>query len=510
MDSRGSNNVERGVNAYWWKGIFWIALSGLIARIIFVFVSDNIYHPDEIGQYLEQAHRVVFGYGFIPWEYRFGARSWIIPGFISLLLRICKFLNHGDPNIYIPAIKIVFCGISTSLIFSAYVIGRELSCELAGRYAAFFTSFWYEFIYFSQKCLPDILSAYFMIGALAISVLGGVNRRLVLFGVLSACSIVLRPQYLLVVCFITAGSFFRNRKDSIMKYSMGFFVIIAIAGFIDFLTWGIPFLSYYNYYMFQQTRGIASIFGIQPFYYYFIALGLDSAGIFAVCLLFSLKKFSEKWVLIGPIFLILLAHSVIPHKDYRFIFAAIPLLAISMSIYGIEIISKIESIPFQKAAYGLFFIIVMATSGLGLMDKLPYQRVIYAASLASEDDNLKAYRFLWREKYLKGVFETSRRWWDTGGYYYLHRDIPIYFKGEGDFETKTKDNRDWKKYISHIVCPRDMEQIEGFECVGRFGVIEVRRGTDFSGDFIKLDSFSRDLFNKMIDGRFTPNVKRRY
>ncbi len=35
------------------------------------------HHSDEFGQYLEQAHRLVFGYGLVPWEYRADMRSWL-------------------------------------------------------------------------------------------------------------------------------------------------------------------------------------------------------------------------------------------------------------------------------------------------------------------------------------------------------------------------------------------------------------------------------------------------
>ena len=57
-----------------------IAAGALALRLAFVWRSEHLGHPDEVFQYLEQAHRLVYGYGFVPWEYRFARRNWLLPG----------------------------------------------------------------------------------------------------------------------------------------------------------------------------------------------------------------------------------------------------------------------------------------------------------------------------------------------------------------------------------------------------------------------------------------------
>jgi phosphatidylinositol glycan class B len=39
------------------------------ARLLPVLVFPGIHHADEAFQTVEQAHRVVFGYGLVPWEF---------------------------------------------------------------------------------------------------------------------------------------------------------------------------------------------------------------------------------------------------------------------------------------------------------------------------------------------------------------------------------------------------------------------------------------------------------
>src|SRR4051812_12748598 len=59
----------------------WVALgAGAALRIWLAWHDDGIYWPDEIYQSLEPAHRLVFGYGIVAWEFVEGARNWALPG----------------------------------------------------------------------------------------------------------------------------------------------------------------------------------------------------------------------------------------------------------------------------------------------------------------------------------------------------------------------------------------------------------------------------------------------
>jgi len=60
--------------------------------------SDQISYPDEILQYLEQGHRLAFGYGFVPWEYVYGTRNFLIPGLISGIPLVTSPPSGDDPH----------------------------------------------------------------------------------------------------------------------------------------------------------------------------------------------------------------------------------------------------------------------------------------------------------------------------------------------------------------------------------------------------------------------------
>jgi hypothetical protein len=115
---------------------------GLVVRIAVACGADHVHHPDEIFQVFEQAHRVVFGYGIVPWEFRFGTRSWLVPGLVAGVLQVCRLLGVTDSGSYTLAVKLVLCVLSASLILSSYAIGRRLGSQRAGLLAAFFAAFW--------------------------------------------------------------------------------------------------------------------------------------------------------------------------------------------------------------------------------------------------------------------------------------------------------------------------------------------------------------------------------
>src|SRR6185369_14224273 len=55
-----------------------------------IVAEHGVVWPDEVYQSLEQAHRLVFGFGFLPWEFDVGARSWVFPGLLAAPMALAK------------------------------------------------------------------------------------------------------------------------------------------------------------------------------------------------------------------------------------------------------------------------------------------------------------------------------------------------------------------------------------------------------------------------------------
>src|SRR5260370_41077903 len=83
-------------------------LAGAVLRAWLSFHDDGIYWPDEIYQSLEPAHRLVFGYGLIPWEFLQGARSWALPALVAGLLKGSGWFGAAGPRPYLYVVRRFF------------------------------------------------------------------------------------------------------------------------------------------------------------------------------------------------------------------------------------------------------------------------------------------------------------------------------------------------------------------------------------------------------------------
>lgn len=495
----------------WWNGVYLLAGVGFLLRIAFSLASDNIHHPDELFQYLEQPHRLVFGYGYIPWEFRFGARSWIIPFLVSAPLFLLKALHFDSPAIYIPAVKIFFSLISTSLIFSTYSIARNLSSETAGRLAAFFSCFWYELIFFAPRPLTDVISGYTLVAALACSLAREDSRKPILLGLLVGLSIAIRFHITPAAAVIAISVLPRWKKPELLRAGLAFLSVVLFAGFLDFITWGHFFVSYYNYsfhnsFFFNITKNPPKFFGHRAFIIHFVALTICSAGMFAIVGLLSLSRLRKLWLPFLCVFLTLLSHSILKFKNYRFVFCVIPLLLVMGSILLACFIENKIAPSKRPRFYSAALLIFLLISILGTINKLPLEKKFYnVAPLYTQTPALKAYRFLSEENNVAAVLEAfTPRKTSTGGYYYLHQDVPIYFPEDISIE-----NDELTEYVSHVVCRSDMKNLPGFQTIATFGRVEIRKQTNPPHQYRKLDHYSRNILMPGIDDRYKPTVRPR-
>ncbi|CRK93399.1 CLUMA_CG006935, isoform A [Clunio marinus] len=51
----------------------------IIVRIFSVYLVQTFFSPDEYWQSLEVAHKIIYGYGHLTWEWSQGIRSYLHP-----------------------------------------------------------------------------------------------------------------------------------------------------------------------------------------------------------------------------------------------------------------------------------------------------------------------------------------------------------------------------------------------------------------------------------------------
>ena len=76
------------------------ALAGILGfalalRLFLLLTHTYIVHPDETFQYLEQAHRLAFGYGVSPGNITTAFAPWLFPGVLAGLMRLVAGFNSS-------------------------------------------------------------------------------------------------------------------------------------------------------------------------------------------------------------------------------------------------------------------------------------------------------------------------------------------------------------------------------------------------------------------------------
>jgi phosphatidylinositol glycan class B len=309
-------------------------LAGLGCRLYVVFTDHGIHWPDEIHQSLEPAHRLVFGYGLVAWEFSEGARNWAFPGFIAAVMGAVAGLGGDSPHVYLPVIRVMFVALSLGTALGIYRLARV--CEASEVAAAVGAATWAlvaPSIYFAHRAMSENAAAAATVWGASLLLAPLASRRSVRLGAsLLGLSVLFRLQMVVlalgVLGMVAARTNWRRFAESLAVLS-----VWGVAyGAIDAAAWreapgaayGGWFHSAILYVRFNLIEGRSAEWGTSPPGYY-VEFIFRSMPIVAACLgIGLLAGLRYAAALSVPALLFLATHSAIPHKELRFILPMLP------------------------------------------------------------------------------------------------------------------------------------------------------------------------------------------
>ena len=253
------------------RGLLVLVLAaGGILRVWLALTDDGLYWPDEIYQSLEPAHRLVFGYGFIAWEFIEGARSWALPGLVAGLMGLARVLGLDSPDGYLGLVKVAFALVGTATAWASYRLARSHGASpLAAVGGASLMALASVPIYFAPRAMSENASALPVVLGLALALAPGASRRALIVGAsLLGLAVLLRLQAG-IFCVGLVALLAARRQWRQAGLALGVLAVWAVLfGLLDRLTWGRWFHSALVYLDFNLLRGGASGWGVSPFTYY--------------------------------------------------------------------------------------------------------------------------------------------------------------------------------------------------------------------------------------------------
>jgi len=465
-----------------WKYLPLVLALAFAARAAVALSGDFVLHPDEIMQYLEPAHRLVFGNGVTFWEYFYGARSWLVPGTVAAVLMLFDAVGLGQPSWYVGGVKLLFCAISLAIPAGMYLFGRRHFGETAGRAALLAGAFWYELAGFAHKPLTELVATAPLMALLALCARPSVdNARTVWTAAFLAClTAAIRLQYAPLALVLLGVVFLRTEKR--IQLTLAAAGIAFAFGLFDAVTWdGGLFHSYLTNLRFNLIMGPMRA-GESPAYQFLSWLAIAGLGLSLLCLAAALRRVRRYGILLALVALVLLLHSLQAHKEYRFIFAVIPLWLLVGADLAARLAARGEG---SRRLAGLATAGFAAVSLAGILNALPYQDRVYRAwsketgavgFLRDQDPIFAAYRYLARAPGVSGVWQVDRPYFNLPGYYYLHRKIPFYDRSRGSRFTENAGMV--SSMVSHILSADPGFSLSGYSLEQTFGRVRILRRDD--------------------------------
>jgi hypothetical protein len=438
----------------------WLSLGlcvAILAPRAYLAVHDQgMIWADEIFQTLEPGHRLAFGYGLVPWEFQFGARSWLLPGLIGGFMKLLAAfgLDHG-----------LGLAIGTKLLFAlgaavtfypllrlAHVMGGTAATLLLGIGAIAFPAS----LLYSSRALAEVACAPLVtwsLWALWPSELASGSpqgrldpksgttrataRRMAGVGFLLGLATVLRYQnVVLLVAFIVIVAARHSRRGA-LALAAGGLAALLVGGLLDWVTWGRPFQSTIIQLRFNLIWGGGERWGVSPPSFYLRAMLASNGPALLVLVLGFVAGLARTWPVAVPALLFLAIHSVVPHKELRFLYPALPLFLMCAAVGLAVLIERarwLRKRPAETAALlaGALVLVFglharrVTFEDIGQGDQVPGEAGPQTRSVwgCLDQQNRLLADVGGRADLCGLILPDANAYW-TGGYSYLRRRVPI-------------------------------------------------------------------------------------
>lgn len=416
------------------------------------------YHPDEIYQYLEQAHRLVFGYAVVPWEYHYGIRSWFLPTVLAGPMALGDALAPGT-QAYLLLPRLMLVGLSLLSVLAAYRLGARISARHAMA-AAWCAALWPEFVLFAGQALTDSVAVPLVLMAASLLVPPKqavvLPRNCVLAGLLLGFALVVRFQYLPALIVLVGAQLWCDRGRRCRVEALVLVGILALGALIAFTLAALPDMARgdmpYRWLLanFQQNIGHdrARAYGVDGPWFYPVQMAAAWA-IWIVPLLALAWLGARRCPALAAMALTnIVVHSLIAHKEYRFILLSTMTIALLAALGSIEVLTRGRTMRgwrrlWQTGAERAGEI----RDGIAVREdgrRLAQRRLAIGWGLAAltslfMPDQADAWadgragnhmmELVGADRGICGVALWDVRWARLGGYVHVHRPVPFYLPG---------------------------------------------------------------------------------
>lgn len=401
------------------RQIFWgvILLAALLRAVAALPFMVNWF--DEIWQYLEPAWHITQGPWVQTWDYRSGIRSWLIPEMLAVPMAAGHALSpDGTLHLLLP--RLTLAALSLVVVGAATALGLRLS-RLHGLVAGIVTAIWFELIYFAPRALSEPIALAPMMGAVWLLVARRAppgSRQFALAGLLMGLSFVARIHYAPALLLLAIFAAKRDWRGAWLPLVAGGLVALAIDAAANLAMGAAPFRWAVEAVRVNIIDNRAAAYGTSPVTGYLGLFGLYWHIALVPLVLLAWKGAKRYPVLFWMAVVHLLIHSLIGHKEYRFVLPSAALLIILAAIGTADLLRLVSRRRLGLATAGALAIWAGGSAALAAGN--------FAPNWTMEAGLAQALERAGRPDKTCGLALYRPRTTVAGSYALYRRDTPIY------------------------------------------------------------------------------------
>lgn len=388
------------------KNNYHLILSFLIIFIASIF-SVGFLHPDEHYQILELLNlklpKTYSDLSLFNWDYNLKIRPWIQVFFYYLFIFPVNFLDGFSQAFLIRLLNGLIGGYSIYCLCQYYFKENYKKALLA------LFSLWFIPLLLVRTNSESLSASLFFLGFLSYKK-DKKNIGMLFWGL----SFLVRYQMAIMVAPIIIFDLFKRRLEITKAFQMlgTLLLTLGIGALTDRWGYGTWELAPYNYFYQNLVLDKASNFGTDPFYYYFYKPILKGIPPISLILLWFGGKFwwnkRNEGLFWGIVFFILI-HSLIPHKEVRFLTPVYLLVSVG-AIYEISKIKIKKALLYPVLAINLILLIKVISSPAHsriALYKFMYKNKIDSIKVPNENPKFEFTMPFYSKKKIQTVPDTN-------------------------------------------------------------------------------------------------------
>jgi hypothetical protein len=357
---------------------------------------------------------------------------------------------------------------------AAFQLARSLGASaVSAAVAAAFFALSAPAIFFAPRAMAESAAALVVAVGLTLALRPRAQSWQVALGTgLLAIAVMLRLQTAVFGLGLIGVLAVSGRRRQAVPALAVFAAGMLVFGLVDSVTWGSWFHSAIVYVRVNLIEGRSANWGTASIVYYPVVLvrSMGLAGLLMLTLAaFAIRRAPGLWVL-GAAFLV--AHSLIPHKELRFMLPALP-VACALAAIGIDELNSLRRVWLSRSLAGvvaasiLFSAVTFHHLNFHDLGSLP---VVGPRNTSAYDFGGPGNRLMFqanRRPDICGIKVESLLVEWTGGYTYLHRPVPIY-RSEGP----PRESGKYNYVIARVgsVPPADVVAVDGKDALAHLPV----------------------------------------